>query len=139
MRRSSLYRPQVIEIITRKIRRGYKLPKIHTRTCQVCGKEFKSAIAHARFCSARHKVIFNNIRRTRGAQLYDFFMTLRYDRERAQKLDVWSCLCALAMTFREADKGKVSWGDVAEHLEKMPYLKKAPDLVDRFAKKKAGD
>lgn len=116
-----------------------RLRKLYRRSCQVCGKEFDTARHQARFCGDPCKIKFNNIRRTRGAVLYDFFMMMRYDRAAAEKLDVWSCMCALGATYRAEDAGKDSWGDVAEHLARMPYLKKAPDLVDRHAKKKAGD
>lgn len=115
----------------------------YRRICQVCGKEFDTARHQARFCGDPCKIIFNNIRRTRGAVLYDFFMMMRYDRAAAEKLDVWSCMCALGSVWRTEDKGRDTWGSVAEHLEKMPYLKKTPDITDQRlygkAKKKAGD
>jgi predicted nucleic acid-binding Zn ribbon protein len=138
----SLYAPQVIEIVTRKPKPGHKRAKIWKRICVVCGQEFMATQEHGKFCSDRHKVIFNNIRRTRGAQLYDFFMTIRYEREKAAALDAWSCICALAATFRDADAGKISWGDIREHLDKMPYLKKtADDIIDKRAarNKKGGE
>lgn len=126
----NLAKKQIIEITVDQPR-GPQGPKRKTlrRVCQVCGEEFETARHQARFCSEAHKVIFNNIRRTRGAVLYDFFMMLRYDRKAAEKLDLWSCMCALGFVWREEDKGKETWGDVREHLAKMPYLKKTPDLL----------
>lgn len=112
---------------------------IYKRVCHVCEKPFETAEHRARFCCVEHKVQFNNIRRTRGAVIYDFFMTMRYDRDKAAKLDAWSCLCALAFTYRDADKGKQSWGDIREHLEKMPYLKKVSDAGIEAAMKRAAD
>jgi hypothetical protein len=50
---------------------------------------------------------------TRGAELYDLFMALRYDRPGCAGLGVWKALCRLAMLFREEDvadrAGRKSW------------------------------
>lgn len=97
------------------------------RHCAECGTEFKSKTRHGEFCQKQCKTDFNNRRRTRGAQLYDFFMTNRYERQKANDLDLWSCMCALAAEWYSDDKGRHTWGDPRDQLELKPYLKKTPD------------
>lgn len=39
----------------------------------------------------------------RGAEMYDLFMAMRYERDEAKELGCWSRLCAMAMHFKEQD------------------------------------
>ncbi len=95
--------------------------------CQECGQEFESVRDHAAFCSAGCRKAFNNRRATRGAELYDMFMALRYERPLAKALGIWSVICRAAEIWRDEDRGaragRKSWGDVKAALDRRAYLK----------------
>ena len=59
-------------------------------------------------------------------QMYDLFMSLRFERDRAKNLGVWSKLCRLAERFRDRDQyeraGRHSWRDVQEALADIGHL-----------------
>lgn len=75
------------------------------RSCCECSKTIQaSAKAEARFCSTACKDRWNNRRKNRGAELYDLFYVLRYDRSRAKALGVWSAMCKLAQLWRDEDR-----------------------------------
>lgn len=94
--------------------------------CQECGGPFEALRAHKRFCKQGCQTAFNNRRFRRGAQLYDLFMTLRYERKLAGKLSVWSKACRLAQDWRREDNerrdGRKSWQDARSLLASMPSL-----------------
>lgn len=56
-----------------------------------------------RFCGQPCRLKFNNRRLQRGAELYDLFMSMRYDREAAKRLGVWALMCRMAQQMREDD------------------------------------
>ncbi len=60
----------------------------------------------------------------RGAQIYDLFMTMRFDRETAADKQVWSTLCSVASAFRDSDKlarsGRRSWRKINAAREAIP-------------------
>lgn len=41
---------------------------------------------------------------SRGADLYDCFMALRYDREAAKDAGLWALMCRMAQSFHDEDK-----------------------------------
>lgn len=41
---------------------------------------------------------------SRGAELYDLFMAMRYDREQAKILGLWKLMCRLGRMWHEEDK-----------------------------------
>jgi hypothetical protein len=98
------------------------------RSCAECGAPFyvSARYAHAQCCSTLCRKSFNNRRMTRGALLYDLFMTSRYERKLAKKLKLWRMICRLAMDFRREDRdqraGRKSWGDAREVIRQRPYL-----------------
>ena len=48
---------------------------------------------------------FNNRRAQRGAQLYDAFMAMRYDRKKADELGIdWKLVCRMGEMFRAEDQ-----------------------------------
>lgn len=93
-----------------------------TRICSECGCEFTTATAHGDFCSSPCRKSFNNRRALRGAELYDLFMALRYERELAAKLKVWKVICRLAAGYRADDiaerDGRKSWRSIRKVLER---------------------
>jgi hypothetical protein len=62
----------------------------------------------------------------RGAELYDLFMALRYDRPTAYPLKLWSVVCRAAAIFRDEDlrerSARASWRSPAAILARRPYL-----------------
>jgi len=87
--------------------------------CQECGKEFEAIRKNARFCCDKCKKDWNNRRFARGAELYDFFMMIRYERTATVKDGTLQANIAKGMMeklgelYREADKanrgGRKSW------------------------------
>jgi hypothetical protein len=96
------------------------------RTCAECGDAFRSDKQHAEFCTLVCRRAFNNRRMVRGAELYDLFMCLRYERGIARALKVWKLLCRMAQGFREEDQreraGRNSWQPARKVLERHTYL-----------------
>ena len=82
-----------------------------TRTCPECRTEFTTAHHSKKFCSNPCKKAFNNRRMTRGAVVYDAFMSMRYDRGWAKAAGLWTLLCAIASEWRaeDNDKGRDSY------------------------------
>ena len=74
------------------------------RKCIECGTYFVAKKEHARFCSTRCRKAFNNRRMTRGAELYDIFMALRYERKWAQAVGAWQLICRLVSVWRQQDE-----------------------------------
>jgi hypothetical protein len=73
-------------------------------TCAECGCEFGSNKRHAEFCGTPCRKVYNNRRAVRGAELYDLFMTLRFDRKHATDEQLWSHICSLGSAYNTADK-----------------------------------
>lgn len=72
--------------------------------CRECGSEFTKGKSPAQlFCRTSCRDLFNSRRKTRGADLYDLFMTMRYDRGTAKLLGVWAILCRMAQNWHEED------------------------------------
>ena len=96
-------------------------------TCQECGTSLTASPYGKKFCSDKCRSDFNNRRLQRGATLYDFFMTLRYERDKAKDEKVWGAMCRLAEAMRDEDVeyrgGRNSWADVTAIMESDLSLK----------------
>jgi hypothetical protein len=97
------------------------------RVCLECGAGLEAAMrADAEFCCDPCCRRFNNRRLKRGAEFFDLFMSLRYDREAAKREGVWTLLCRLAQNCREQDErerdGRRSWQRPRRIIERRPYL-----------------
>lgn len=92
-----------------------------TTACRECSAPLTGG---ASFCSRDCRNSYTNRRRTRGAEIYDLFMTLRYDRPRAKIMNIWSKLCRMAAEFKRQDDeaGRQSWNDPAVTLQNRPDL-----------------
>lgn len=94
--------------------------------CLECGGT-REAGAAGEFCATACRDAFNNRRKARGAELYDLFMVLRFDRERAKFLRVFQALCRLASNWRREDRarraGRRSWRKPEDVLETRGYLR----------------
>ena len=75
------------------------------RSCQECGTPFLAKKNHAKFCSTVCRKTWNNRRATRGAQMYDAVMAMRYDRKKAKSLGIdWTFICRMAEMFNAQDQ-----------------------------------
>lgn len=83
------------------------------RECWECGTAFKPVRHTQHFCCSQCRRDFNNRRAERGAELYDLFMTMRFDRERAAADKLFGQLSAMASAYRDDDMaeraGRRSW------------------------------
>jgi hypothetical protein len=99
---------------------------VKTFECLECGKAAISTAVNAEFCSSPCRKAWNNRRLTRGAELYDFMMVLRFDRGRAKALRLWTLMCRLVAIFREEDwnqrAGRRSWSPAEQVVEKKAFL-----------------
>lgn len=97
------------------------------RACLECGQSFAATVSGAEFCGPGCRMVFNNRRAKRGAELYDLFMALRHDRATATLFKVWRLLNRLAAIFRDEDRrerdGRPSWRHPSAIIERRPYLK----------------
>ena len=89
------------------------MPKITICACREClsplrgpaeGRNVNPSRAPAKFCSTLCRTAWNNRRKTRGADLYDLWMAMRYARDEAQVLGVWKEMCRLSETWNAEDK-----------------------------------
>jgi hypothetical protein len=103
------------------------------RTCKECGGSIKPSRQRPVFCCAACRLRFNNRRMERGAQLYDLFMSMRYERDVAADLGVWAIMCRIAKEFREQDdrerEGRKSWQPPAQVIERLPVVMAQKDVT----------
>jgi hypothetical protein len=87
-------------------------------SCRECGCTFRAQRASAEFCSSKCRSIFHNRAASRGADLFHFFMSIRFDRAAAQKAGAWSLMCRLAASYRAEDfqerDGRKSWVNIEQ-------------------------
>lgn len=99
---------------------------VKTFECLECGKAAVSTAVNAEFCCSACRKAWNNRRLTRGAELYDFMMVLRFDRGRAKALKLWTLMCRLVALFRDEDwrdrAGRRSWSPAEQVLDKKAFL-----------------
>jgi hypothetical protein len=100
---------------------------VRPRCCLECGEPFAATRIGEDFCGTPCRKSFNNRRLVRGAEIYDLFMALRYQRPLAEKLKLWTALCRAAAGYRREDDreraGRPSWGDPAKIIDRRPYLR----------------
>lgn len=106
-------------------RRIKKAKRAHL--CLECGNQFVPAEGRqAAFCCREHKTKWNNRRLKRGAEFYDLFMALRYERETAKEEGVWTTLTRLSQHYREQDErereGRRSWQKPRAIRDRRPHL-----------------
>lgn len=91
-----------------------------------------------KFCCDDCRRAFNNRRQQRGAQIYDMFMAMRYDRAAAADLGVWGFMCRMAEAWHDDDvaHGRASFGDYAEFMRRNPSLN--PSVSMRMPAMKIG-
>lgn len=80
-----------------------------------------------KFCQPACRMAFNNRRRDRGAELYDLFMGLRFNRDEAAKMGIWSQMCTLASAYRDADNhkraGRPSFQSLKDAIDALPIAR----------------
>ena len=93
--------------------------------CLECGRSLQQG--KAIFCCAACRLIWNNRRLRRGAELYDIMMAHRFERVLAAQLKALSAMNRLAAIFRAEDRhdrdGRRSWRPLREVLLDRPGLK----------------
>lgn len=72
--------------------------------CQECGKPASDARKTQAFCCTGCRVVFNNRRKTRGADAYDLIRALRRERSTAKSMNIWTELCRLELSWDIEDK-----------------------------------
>ncbi|MFN3549265.1 MAG: transcriptional regulator [Mesorhizobium sp.] len=94
--------------------------------CLECGDPFPRGLRPAEFCGRKCVQSWNNRRMTRGAEIYDLIMTIRYDRQRATLFKVWRTINRLAALFREQDRAeranRRSWRRIEAIRDGKPFL-----------------
>lgn len=104
-----------------------------THTCLECGNRITEARKPKMFCSTPCRQTFNNRRMQRGAQLYDMFMAMRYERKSAEDHGAWAIMCRMAMDFRREDdlerEGRKSWQPIASVIDRLPVTTKSSDVT----------
>lgn len=97
-----------------------------TPVCLECGAPYGAREKGGEFCCPAHRMAWNNRRLQRGAELYDLFMALRFERPLAAKLNLWTIVCRAATFFRTEDfaarDGRRSWGAPERVIDRRPYL-----------------
>lgn len=113
-----------------------------TKVCKECGNVLGASSKPRMFCSTPCRQTFNNRRLERGAQLYDLFMAMRYERGTAKVLGVWAVICRLAKDFREEDElqrdGRKSWQPASAIFERLPVVMTSKNVtitVDRTGRR----
>jgi hypothetical protein len=84
--------------------------------CRECGASFEAHRLTAEFCGSKCRSSFHNRRSRRGADLFDLFMCLRFDRSVGEESGAWSLMCRMAASFKAEDDrdrgGRRSWDDI---------------------------
>lgn len=88
--------------------------------CRECGAEY-TARRSGRFCSPACNSKFQNRRNSRGALLYDLWMTNRHERSLAKELQVLHFMTRLAMYWYQQDKGRKTWIDARKTVEHVAW------------------
>lgn len=86
------------------------------KTCMECGRQMPQKVrrqgSEPKFCGSTCRKTFNNRRMTRGAEMFDYVMSGRFERDTHGGL--WRpVLSQMATRFRDQDKrdrnGRQSW------------------------------
>lgn len=98
----------------------------HAGECLECGSPF-TATKDADFCGKACRKAFHNRRAARGAEMYDIYMAMRYERAESKRMDLWTVLSRMAQIAREDDEkardGRRSWRKPHAVIEAKPFLK----------------
>jgi hypothetical protein len=78
--------------------------KTKVKCCRECQTALPTGLKRsAIFCGIPCKARWNNRRKNRGADLYDLWMAMHYDRDDAKKYGVRSELCRMAERWNDQD------------------------------------
>lgn len=96
--------------------------KIAARPCAECGNNFVPRQWNGRFCTRPCMTRYNNRRYRRGAQLYDWTMIKRYQRE--HESEARGIVDRLCRAYRDSDKtnrdGRPSWQPIGVARDEVP-------------------
>jgi len=75
------------------------------RACRECTAKLEpTRNCHAEFCNAGCRIAWRNRRASRGAELYDVFMAIRFNRKAASALGLWALMCRMASNWKDEDR-----------------------------------
>jgi predicted nucleic acid-binding Zn ribbon protein len=75
-----------------------------TAGCLECGKPIGPSVRYEKkFCAHACGTVYNNRRKQRGAELYDIFMAMRFDRANAKDKGAWAVMCRMASQWKAED------------------------------------
>lgn len=98
-----------------------------TAACRECGKPVGPSVRfEKKFCCEPCRHSWTNRRKLRGAELYDLFMAMRYDRGTAKLFGVWAIMCRMASMWKEEDgrlgvKSYASLSDIQQEGRILKY------------------
>lgn len=106
-------------------------------SCLECGTGFEAKRATKLFCSPGCRQIWNNRRMLRGAEIYDLFMAMRFDRQAAEAEGVWNFMCRMAASFKAHDdrdrEGRRSFDTIRNVKDRNGHLASTVVAVDYVA------
>lgn len=73
------------------------------KLCLECTSPLAGKKDLADFCTDKCRKTWNNRRATRGAELYDIFMAIRFRRSVAGGLGLWQLMCRMASVWKHED------------------------------------
>lgn len=84
------------------------------RTCYECGAPLSIGKHERNTCSTACRAAHHNRRKQRGAELYDVFMLIRFERGSAKLRGLWSLACRMASHWKAEDEaaGRRSYGEI---------------------------
>jgi hypothetical protein len=95
-------------------------------TCRECGTVYQAQRTTREFCCTACRRTFHNRRALQGADFYDLFMAIRFDRDNAKKAGAWSLMCRMAASFKATDDRerncRQSWDDIAKVKDRNSHL-----------------
>ena len=92
-----------------------------TRRCYECGTKLSAAKHKRNTCSTACRAAHHNRRKARGAELYDLFMLIRFERGLSRAKGLWSLACLMASHWKIEDDeaGRRSYGEAEDVLPRL--------------------
>lgn len=79
-----------------------------------------------RFCGRACARKFNHRRESRGALAYDLLRIMRRERDVASKLNIWTELCRVELSWNDEDAGRKTWKPAEMALADIEALDRRP-------------
>mgnify|MGYP001611599155 CR=1 FL=1 len=79
-----------------------------------------------RYCCTSHSIRFNNMMKTRGASIYSLVRILRRERDTATRLNIWTELCRVELSWNDQDAGRKTWKPAEMALADIEAMDRKP-------------